>query len=268
MHENCVAYNLTWYILLEISKYTAICGMKHKERRGSCEIATCLMKNTMSVCLSSKDVKHITYYSDTCGGQNRNRYVATSLMYVLSKLPKLEIIEQKFLQSGHSQMEWDSVHATIETAKKITSVYVPSQWGTVVSLARKKHPYIVVPLKYEHVLDWKKFASTHCHNLKTGSRGEKINWLHIKWIQVRQTEPKSIFVNYSFNENTFLEMKTQSVSTRRKKVKEMEWPSQLDFCYQAKLPVTAQKKADLVSLCKKGVIPDEFQAYYRRPTDQ
>jgi hypothetical protein len=58
-------------------------------------------------------------------------------------------------------MEYDSVHSTIETAKKKTSVYIPSQWSTLVSLARRSNPYIAIPLKYYHVLNWNAFVSKH-----------------------------------------------------------------------------------------------------------
>lgn len=126
------------------------------------------MKNAMSVCSASSSVKEIIYYSDTCGGQNRNKFVAASLLYSVSMLPNLEKINQKCLQSGHSHMECDSVHSTIETAKKKTSVFVPSQWSPLISLARKCNPYVAIPLKFDHVLDWKTFVNEHCPNLKKG----------------------------------------------------------------------------------------------------
>ena len=259
-------YNLTIYSLGSKQVYCHLWD-ETQGKRGSCEIATCLMKTTMSVTSASKDLKHITYYSDTCGGQNRNKYVAASFIYVLHKLPSVEIIEQKFLQSGHSQMECDSVHATIEIAKKRTSVFVPTQWSTVVTYARKVRPYIAVPMKYDHVLDWKEFADEYCQNLKTAASGERINWLKVRWIQVRQNAPKSLFVNYSFNEKQFLEIKAKSVVTR-KKGKKQDWPDQLSLCYQRKIPISVSKKADLVNLCDKAIIPEEYHGYYMNlPTD-
>ena len=67
-------------------------------------------------------------------------------------------------------MECDSIHSTIETAKRKTSVFVPSQWNTVIKLARKKNTYIVIPLKYCDVLDFKKFAQKHCQNMKNAKK--------------------------------------------------------------------------------------------------
>ena len=183
-----------------------------------------------------------------------------SLIYVLQKVPNVEIIEQKFLQSGHSQMECDSVHSTIERAKKRTSVYVPCQWGTLVTYARKTHPYIAVPLKYDHILDWKQFADEHCENLKTATTGEKVNWLKVRWIQVKQTSQKSLFVNYTFDQNEFMEIKTEAAVITRRKGKKSNWPDHLNLCYEKKLPISVQKKSDLISLCQKEIIPEEFHA--------
>ena len=133
-------YNLSIYNLADA---TGICHVwdETQGKRGANEVATCIVKNTSSVC-SGSNVKEVTYYSDTCGGQNRNQFLAASLLYSLEKHTQLLKINQKFLQSGHSQMECDSIHSTIETAKRKTSVFVPSQWNTVIKLARKKNPIV------------------------------------------------------------------------------------------------------------------------------
>ena len=143
-------------------------------KRGSCEIATWLLKNTLSVCKTGT-IKEVVYFSDCCGGQNRNQYVTASLLYMLSQCPNLKTISGKFLVSGHTQMECDSVHSTIEGAKKITPVYVPSQWCILISLARKIQSYIAVPMKYNHVVDFKDFVKKFCPNLRISILGERIN---------------------------------------------------------------------------------------------
>jgi hypothetical protein len=76
-------------------------------KRGPCEVAICSMKNIMSVCSPSNEIKEVTYYSDTSGRQNRNQYVVTSFLYTLSRTPSLKKLNHKFLQSRHSHMEYD-----------------------------------------------------------------------------------------------------------------------------------------------------------------
>ena len=71
----------------------------------------------------------------------------------MAQFPHLEEINHTFLESGHSQMECDSIHSTIETAKRSTSTYVASQWNTVISMARLGKPYHGAPLKYMDILN-------------------------------------------------------------------------------------------------------------------
>lgn len=55
-------------------------------------------------------------------------------------------------------MECDCMHSAIEHAKMYTSIFVPSQWDTVIRLARKKNPYVVVPLRFNQFFDLQKLA--------------------------------------------------------------------------------------------------------------
>lgn len=90
-------------------------------------------------------------------------------------LPNLEVINHKLFESGHSQMETDSIHSTIEIAKKNTKVYVPSQWETVVNFARRQNTYIVVPMKYSDFKDDKLLVKNHYKNMKVNIKGQRIN---------------------------------------------------------------------------------------------
>ena len=56
-------------------------------------------------------------------------------------------------------MEVDSMHAAVEFAKKKTKIFVPSQWDTVLQMARRRHPYNVVPLKHTDIYGFKKYQS-------------------------------------------------------------------------------------------------------------
>ena len=83
-----------------------------------------------------RNIKHVILYSDACAGQNRNQFIATCLMHAVTTLPNIETIDHKFLESGHTQMECDSMHSAIEFARKKTEIYVPQQWSTVIRMAR------------------------------------------------------------------------------------------------------------------------------------
>ena len=57
-------------------------------------------------------VRTIVIYSDGCTNQNRNSTLSNTLLNI-SILANITII-QKFLEKGHTQMEADSMHSTIE----------------------------------------------------------------------------------------------------------------------------------------------------------
>nr|CAH7744923.1 unnamed protein product [Callosobruchus chinensis] len=83
--------------------------------KGSSEVGTCLFKYLQSL---PATVEHIATFSDTCGGQNRNKFVSAAMLYSVNKLPNLKTIDLKFMESGHSYLEADSMHATIERARR------------------------------------------------------------------------------------------------------------------------------------------------------
>ena len=83
--------------------------------RGANQIASCPMKILQNL---TREVQHVTFYSDACAGQNRNSHMAAMFMHALSKFPNILTIDHKFLISGHSHMEWDSDHSVIERLKK------------------------------------------------------------------------------------------------------------------------------------------------------
>lgn len=252
-------YNLSFYSLGD-ENGTCYLWDESQAGRGSCEIGTCLLTQINSITNTHSAVKEITFYSDTCGGQNRNKYVVSAYLYAISKANTLEVINHKFFEPGHSQMESDSMHAVIENTKKKTVVYVPSQWHTIISLARRKKPYIVVPMKYTDVLNLKLFSQQFCPNMKVSTANVRVNWLKIVWIKVEKTSPGSVFLNETFDENTFMEIKVSSRTRSKNQFPNV--PSELEGCYKDKIPISNDKKADLISLCRSGLIPEEFHAYY------
>jgi len=124
-------------------------------RRGSNEIATCLHRYIMSVDnRQGCKIKHIVMYCDCCAGQNRNRIVLAMLKYSLSLTTSITEITLKFLLPGHTYMPADSMHATIERFTKKRAVWAPSQWATVISMARTEPgPYNVTVMNHTDFMD-------------------------------------------------------------------------------------------------------------------
>lgn len=121
------------------------------------------------------------------------------------------------------------MHSAIEHAKKKTYVYVPSQWHTVISLARRKKPYIVVPMKHTDILNLKSFSQKFCPNMKVSTGNIRVNWLKIVWIKVEKKYPGSVFISETFIENDFMEILV--ASSTRSKNQFPNVPSQLEPSY-------------------------------------
>jgi len=115
-------YNFTVY---DIGKKIAYCYTwnEREAKRGSSEIATCLLKFMKHK--KENGVKDFSFYSDNCGGQNRNRFIFAMWEYAAVKL-KVKITHT-FLEKGHTQNEGDSVHACIENAQKGKVICIPAQ---------------------------------------------------------------------------------------------------------------------------------------------
>lgn len=121
--------------------------------RGSDEVGTILFNFLKNL---DPSIKTVVLFSDSCGGQNRNRYIATILKYAVWVLPNLERIEIKFLEVGHTQMEVDSMHSVIERNKKNKTIYSPLEWPAIVRSAKRTNPYEVTVMEYDQFYDLKR----------------------------------------------------------------------------------------------------------------
>ncbi|KAL4716612.1 hypothetical protein ACJJTC_008247 [Scirpophaga incertulas] len=102
----------------------------------------------------STEPMKVIFYSDGCTYQNRNAVLANALL--TTAMNKNIVIEQKFLEVGHTQMEADSMHSTIERTLKNKDVHVPAEYISICRSARKKpRPYEVKYLNYKF---FKKFS--------------------------------------------------------------------------------------------------------------
>lgn len=121
--------------------------------------ASCVVQHLQMHCLS--DTLPIILYSDGCGGQNRNYYLSNGLSNFAVQNNK--IVEQKWLEKGHTQMECDSAHAKIEKKLKNMSIFVPQDYIDITKTARKtitinktrqECPFEAVHLRHDFFLNF------------------------------------------------------------------------------------------------------------------
>lgn len=115
--------------------------------RGSQDISSCLLKHLK---LNAANKKHVTIYSDTCGGQNRNMNMCLALMrFIQSDETNIDVIDQKFLVPGHSYLPNDGDFGSVESAAKGKIIYVPENWHDIMAKCRNKKKFIVSEMKNE-----------------------------------------------------------------------------------------------------------------------
>ncbi|XP_055704089.1 uncharacterized protein LOC129802363 [Phlebotomus papatasi] len=120
-------YNLTGRCNLNGVTYCSIWNEAVSGRTGD-DLASALYKIIQGVLQDHPDVNKIILWSDSCIPQNRNRIMSTTLLQVLHDNPKLQSIEQKFSEPGHSRIqEVDAVHSVLERSLKHHEIPSPTK---------------------------------------------------------------------------------------------------------------------------------------------
>lgn len=249
---NFTVYNLT------TSEATNYMWHEGTGSKGSSEIATCLWNALQNL---EDCVKEITFYSDTASGQNRNCINAAMFLKAVSELP-IEVVNQKFMESGHSEMECDSVHSSIETRGNKIDIFTPDGWYTVVRTAKTKKPfYKVVELNYDEFLNFKKFSSMVIKNRTKNENGDTVSWLKIKWLQYRKADPNRIFYKEMLSDPEFKSILVKKLITRTSSVLKDDVVK--DRLYKKPLPIEKKKLNSLLQLCSSLSIPAAYHSFYK-----
>ncbi|XP_063225537.1 uncharacterized protein LOC134532706 [Bacillus rossius redtenbacheri] len=252
------AYNFTVY---ECSTNTnsAYCfaWTEINGKRGSTEIGTCLFDYLTGL---PEQVTEVSLFSDTCGGQNRNKHVAALLLYDV-QTTHLQEIEHKFLESGHTYMEVDSMHSAIEKAKKYVPVYSMQDWLVIFRIARSKRlrnkrnePYIVKELKYSDFYNIQQLTQLLMKNTTKDVTGATVKWLQVKCFKYSKEAPWVLQYKYEHSGEY------QAIRVLGKG--RAACPKQLLKAYSNPLPISVAKKNDLQKLCRSGIIPEELHGWY------
>lgn len=157
-------YNMTVFASY-LGENAASCYLwdETKGKRGSQEIGSCLLKDLHGI---PSTVKTVIYYSDRCSGQNNNKTIVFLFTYFIELMQQtgrsLQIFH-KFMQSGHSHMEVDSVHGAIEKAKKKTTadIEIPHDWAILISSVRRSVPFNVIELEQKEILNLKSLETRY-----------------------------------------------------------------------------------------------------------
>ena len=222
-----------------------VCYVWHEAEGGltANEFASCIVDYLSS----DIKAKHFILYSDGCTYQNRNATLTRALTFFSQTYGKE--IEQKFLEKGHTQMEADSVHSTIERYITNKEIYCPADYVSHIKSARlHPTPYKV---KYLDFSFFKDFSNT-C-TLKSIRPGKKVGEPQVVDLRGLQYLPGGqVMYKLSHGHDW------QAMSFKRSEsTVTVSQPSPL---YTSRRKIASAKYIHLQEL--KSVIPSDYHSFY------
>lgn len=185
----------------------------------------------------------IIIYSDGCSAQNRNVTLANAMLAFATKY-KTEVT-QKYLVVGHTQMECDSVHATIETRKKQKELFVPADFVRIIKEARPQEPYQVRYIDHKFFLDYSKM---NCYkSIRPGTKAGDPCVVDIRTL--KYTDTKIEYKLHFDHDWKLLPQRSTRPST-----------SEAEKLYSQSLPITTRKFNDLQSM--KNLFAKDYHSFY------
>ena len=204
-------------------------------------------------------VKGWFFYSDNCGGQNKNTSFVSLLWYALQKF-NFTSVEHKFLEKGHTQNENDSIHAAIENASRNISVYTTPQWAAIVSAARPQKPYIVKEMDINDFYNFKE-VSKQLKNLDLDVNREKVYWSMIRTMKITAQNPNILQFQYEY-EGPIYEINLVQRLRRSHEIPPNPRNIILQQLKDQRPLISKEKYDDLVSLCQKNIIPSVHHHFF------
>lgn len=222
--------------------------------RGADEIGSCVIKHLETY--DNFNTRKVYFYSDKCGGQNRNIKMTLLLKKILCRLNNIDIITQNFFISGHSYNSCDRCFAMIENQRKLTTeVYIPRHWFNIVQSAKKKEPKFEVTEMAQNEFISSNDICSLIVNRKITSMNSKISWLNIDTIENRKHEPFKLFLKETNNP-------TQYIVNLHKAGVTKEIFADATLPVAEKKKITKKKFQDLISLLE--FMPQKFHEFYKK----
>lgn len=154
-----IVHNFTLY---NLKSHEGFCFLWN-ESEGSItsnEFSSILSYFVESQIASQNDLQELIFYSDGCTGQNRNSTLSNAFLNLC--ITHNIKITQKYLCKGHTQMEVDSMHSTIERQIRACKINLPADYVYHCIKARQNPaPYEV---KYLNHTFFKKFDGLKFYN--------------------------------------------------------------------------------------------------------
>nr|CAH7755082.1 unnamed protein product [Callosobruchus chinensis] len=242
--------------------------------RGADEIGTCVLKYLESI-NSSAELQgseiDVVFYSDNCGGQQKNRFMLSAYLYAISHFKYIRSITHKYLITGHSQNEGDSAHSVIERQitrhLKSSAIYTPEQYYTLIRTAKKTgKPYKVTEMCYSDFFDLKNLVSQmEYNNFSKNTDNDAFKLSELKICTVSKDNLHTVFYKNSYTEEVYKQIIVRGPSRKKRDLSDDQnfIPEQ---AYKRKPGISEKKKDSLLSLFRnprKQTVPRTYLDYYK-----
>lgn len=221
--------------------------------KGANEVGTCVL--TFIIMKVGKGTKKFVFYSDAPTSQNRNRMIWSMYRHAAAKYQV--DITHRYLESGHSYSEADSMHARIEEEADMKEIFTPDQWLDLIKSAKQNPPsYEVNQLENENVLDLHHFVEKENWTLNVNK--ERVLWSRVREVVVRCNAPNSIFYKYNFSED-LTEIEIKSKDGGNIDMACINFPPAFD----RRISLKENKKKDIQTMMSKKAIPSQYHHIYQ-----
>ncbi|CAH1114891.1 unnamed protein product [Psylliodes chrysocephalus] len=212
--------------------------------RGANQIASCLYKQLIDNL--DPEIKTLTFYSDTCAGQNKNSFLPIMFMLLMREIKSLENINHKFLEPGHTHMECDTDHSIIEKKKKKHEAPIehPRDWMQLVHMCGKTKPFKVIEMKRKDFLEFSALLKTYFINKKINEAGEQVIWRDIKWLRYSADQ----FGIVQYKTTLKYEEPFKKIDFKRKSKISMPNIIKPPLSYKGPVPINPMKEENLIEL--------------------
>lgn len=215
--------------------------------RGANEIASCLL-HIVNRGLINK--KHLVLWCDNCGGQNKNRILLFTLIFLVAN-GIFQTIEQKFLVSGHSFMPCDRDFALIEKRKKVSQAFVPLDLHSIVKSARYTPPFNIIDMTTCGFWDLKRAADEHINTAK-------LNISKASLLKIEAANPTLVKIKTTFSDQEETQV---NVLKRGKSLADLRQANIIKLTSESH--VSENKKASLRNMIPYLKNP-EHQRFYKQ----
>jgi len=257
--------NCHYFTVSDLNVKNVVCYFwdETEASRGAVEIGSCILNYIKALIDENlgKDIE-IIFYSDNCGGQQKNKYLLSVYAYAVINM-RVKLITHKFLIRGHSQNEGDNVHSVIEKQikrhLKSSSIYAPQTYSTLIRTAKKTgNPYKVIEMTHEQFYDVKVLQESWGNNFSLDEDKTQVKWHDIKILKVEKEHPEAFFYKTSFEDKTF-----KKTYVRKRRAANQSFISvDLTRAYSGKIPLSDAKKKDIQELINKNAIPRQYYDSY------